>query len=174
MRRHVDPLRVDDVPGEPDGIATLDRGRECVRVEPARPEDRVDRAGEAVRLVRDHVQQRDVLVLVEHDVLATKRHRGAVDRRERRAELVRDGRDELGLQRVEGTLLRQIPERVDGAVHHRDASDGKPQLALADAERQRLRTRNCNRVEGDRHVLRDHLPTRNRLEGETVEDRRTG
>ena len=29
-------------------------------------------------------------------------------------------------------------------------------------------------AEGDRHVLRDHLPPRNRLEGRTVEDRRTG
>ena len=87
---------------------------------------------------------------------------------------MRDGRDELGLQRVERPFLGQIPERIDGAVHHRDAGDGEPELALADAERQRLRTRDRNRVEGDRHVLRDHLPPRNRLEGRTVEDRRTG
>ena len=52
--------------------------------------------------------------VAELEVLAPQRDRGAVDRRERRAQLVRDGRDEVGAHLLERALLGQVAEGVDG------------------------------------------------------------
>ena len=123
---------------ERERIAVLDRDVQRVGVEPARPEDVVDGAREPVGLARDDVEQLRALLVVERDVAAAQRHRRAVDRGERRAQLVRDGRDELGAHRLERALLGQVAERVDDAVGDGDAVDREPQLAAAEVERQRL------------------------------------
>src|ERR1700747_1552563 len=86
-------------------VAALDRDAHLPRVEAARPEDVVDDAGEPVGLARDHVETAGPLRLLEADVVTLQRQRGAVDRGERRAELVRHSRDEVALQLLDRALL---------------------------------------------------------------------
>ena len=52
-------------------------------VEPAREQDVVDDPREPLRLAGDHVEHPGLLDVVQLDVVALQRHRGAVDRRER-------------------------------------------------------------------------------------------
>ena len=134
-------LRLDDVPCEPQRIARLDRHVQRAGIEPARPEDVVDRAREPVGLAGDDVEQLRALVVVEHDVAPPQRHRRAVDRGERRAQLVRDRRDELRAHRLERALLGQVAEGVDDAVRHGDAVIESQSSRVAEVERQRLRPR---------------------------------
>ena len=151
-------------------IAVLDRDVQRVGVEAARPEDVVDGAREPVGLARDDVEQPQPLLVVERHVASAKRHRGAVDRRQRRAQLVRDGRDELGAHALERPLLGQVAERVDDAVRHRDAVDREPELAAAEVERQRLGARRGTACARDLDPRRDRRPARDRLDGEAVDD----
>ena len=72
--------------------------------------------------------------LVELDVLAEQGLSRAVDRRERSAQLMRDGRDELALELVERAFLGQAAERVDDPVAERDARDREPELAPVEFE----------------------------------------
>ena len=74
-----------------------------------------------------------------------QRHRRAVDRGERRAQLVRHGRHEVALHLLDAALLGHVPEGVDGALAEADAGDREPELAAADLERQRLGTRASRR-----------------------------
>jgi hypothetical protein len=131
----VGKLSVDYVTCERQGSAVLDRDVQRVRVEPARPEDVVDRAREAIGFARDDVEQRGTLPLVERHVLAPQRHRRAVDRGERRPQLVRHRRDELGAHRLERALLGLVAEGVDDAVRDDHAVDREPELASAEVER---------------------------------------
>ena len=78
------------------------------------------------------------LVALEHDVVAPQRHRGAVDRGERRAQLVRDGRDEVALELLDGPLLGEVAERVDGALRELGGGEREPELAAGPVERERL------------------------------------
>ena len=55
--------------------------------------------------------------------------------RERRAQLVRHRCDEVGFQLLEPAFLREIAERVDGAVVEGDAADRKPELPPVDLQR---------------------------------------
>ena len=97
------------------------------------------------------------LRLLEPHVVALERERGAVDRRERRAELVRHGRDEVALQLLDRALLGHVAERVDRAAGER----GRPRsratarcpsrrrAAVSGAPRARLRRavrRRCGRA----------------------------
>jgi hypothetical protein len=84
----VRPQRLGDLGGELAGVAALDRDPHLTRVEAACPEDVVDDPREAVRLARDDLEQAVALRLLEPHVVALQRQRGAVDRRERRAQLV--------------------------------------------------------------------------------------
>ena len=106
-------------------------------VDPVREQDVRGDAREPLRLLRDHLQQALALVLADLDVVAEQCLRRAVDGCERRAKLMRDGRDELALELVERALLGQVPERVDDAVLERDAGDREPDLAAFDHERER-------------------------------------
>ena len=69
------------------------------------------------------------LRLVELQVLALERQGRAVDRGQRRAQLVRDRRDEVAAQLLEHALLGQVAEGVDGALGELDAGDREPELA---------------------------------------------
>ena len=121
------------------GVAALDLERELLGVEPARQEDVVHDPGQPVRLARDHAEQARTLLSGERVVALDKRHRGAVDRRERGPQLVRDRRDEVAPDLLEGALLGQVAEGVDGALGQADAGDREPELAPADLDRERLR-----------------------------------
>ena len=138
-------LGLDDVPCEPQRVARHDRHVQRAGVEPARPEDVVDRAREPLGLAGDDVEHLRALVVVERDIAPPQRHRRAVDRGERRAQLVGDRRDELRAHRLERPLLGQVAEGVDDAVRHGDAVQREPQLARPEVERQRLRPRRRDR-----------------------------
>ena len=110
------------------------------------------------------------LVLVERDIAPPQRHRRAVDRGERRAQLVGDRRDELRAHRLERPLLGQVAEGVDDAVRHGDAVQREPQLARPEVERQRLRPGSRDHgLVGDRDARRDVRPAGDRLDGGPVE-----
>ena len=92
-------------------------------------------------LLDDHVEQLVAQLGLELDVVAAQRERGAVDRGERRAQLVRHGRDEVLAHRLERALLGEVAERVDGAVLVADRGDREPELAAVELERNALRPR---------------------------------
>src|SRR3954466_1011892 len=102
--------RADDLLGDRDRIAALDRDPHLARVQTARPENVVDDAGEPVGFARDHVEQSGALRLLQSYVVALERQGGTVDRGKRRAELVRDGGDEVALQLLDGALVRHVAE----------------------------------------------------------------
>src|SRR5215210_4120414 len=77
----------------------------------------------------------------EVDVVAEQRLRSAVDRRERRSELMGDGRDEVRLQLLQAAFLGQVVERVDGSLSEADGSDRQPDLAPGNVNRDRRRAR---------------------------------
>ena len=116
-----------------------DQDRRRPGVEPAREQDVVDDPGEPLRLAGDHLEHARLLLVPEHDVVAAQGHRGAVDRRERRAQLVRDGRDEVALQLLDRTLLGQVAEGVDGAVRELGGRQREPELPARPVEGERLR-----------------------------------
>src|SRR5205085_8568704 len=95
----------------------------------------------------------------------------AVDRGERRPQLVRDGGDEVGLHLVERALCGEVAEGVDDAVGRLDAGDGEPELAAADVERQALRQvrRGPGRL-GDADTRREVGPAGDRLGRVAAED----
>ena len=136
--RRVGAGRLDDLERERCRVAVLDGEGEAARVEPARCEHLVDDPRQAVRLPRDHGQEPPSMVFVEVDVLAPKRHRSAVDGRERRSQLVRDRGHELALEPLDAPLLGQVAERIDRPVRELDGGDRDPELAVAQVERQRL------------------------------------
>ena len=80
-----------------------------------------------------------LLGVVERDVVALQRHRRAVDRGERRPQLVRDGRDEVALQLLDRPLVGEVAERVDGAVRELGGGEREPELAARAVDRERLR-----------------------------------
>ena len=144
-----------------------------VAVEAARPQDRVHGAREAVGLVRDDAEQLLALLGCELDVAPAQRHRRAVDRGERRAQLVRDRRDELGPQLLERPLLGQVAERVHRAVGDGDTGDRQPELAPADADGQRLEAQRRGGIGRDRNALRHCVPAGDHLRDPPLEHGRT-
>ncbi len=80
-------------------------------------------------------------VLAEVDVLAEQRLGEAVDRRERRAQLVRDGGDEVRLHLLDAPLGGDVAESVDpardgtGRIGHHGLAEREPHLLAAAPDR---------------------------------------
>src|SRR3989440_4050851 len=131
----------DDLRDEGGDVGGRDRDLEVAGVEPSHVEKRVDDARQALRLRRDVAQERAPLLLAEEDVLAEEGLGEAVDRRQRRPKLVRDGRDELGLHLLDGAVGGDVSKREDPAGHEarRVAHDGlrhrQPRLLAAADDR---------------------------------------
>jgi hypothetical protein len=121
---------------------------ERTSVQLAGDEDLLHDLRESVRLLGDHVEQLRTCLAVEEVVALPQRQRGTVEGGERRPQLVRDRRDELGPHRFELVLARDVPERVDRPVGERDARNRKPQLTPVDVEWKRLRPRDIRLVAG--------------------------
>src|SRR3954452_4382415 len=91
------PLReLDDLVDDGAGIDPPELDAELACLDAARREDVGHDLREPLRLLLDHPEERLPLLDLEAGTLPERRRR-AVDRRERRAQLVRDGRDEVGL-----------------------------------------------------------------------------
>ena len=84
-------------------------------------------------------EQPAALRLAERDVLAPECQSGAVDRRQRRAQLVRDSRDELRLQGLDRSFGGEVAEGEDRSALEPDAGDREPELAPVDLDRLGLR-----------------------------------
>ena len=82
-------------------------------VEAGDAQEVVDDRDQALRLGRDVAEERALVLLAERDVLAEQGLGEAVDRGQRGAKLVRDGRDEVGLELLDGALARDVPEGED-------------------------------------------------------------
>ena len=134
-------------------VAALDLDVQRARLEPAHPEDVVDDPREPLGLGGDDVEQPLTLRARARHRRALKGQRGAVDRRERRAELVRDRRDELALQALDAPLLGQVAERVDGA-----AREARRPRSRASARRARARAARSRRAASRGRPRRGRAP----------------
>src|SRR5262245_25763292 len=139
--REVGAGGVDDARGDHSRVDGLDRQLEPPGVEVAREQEVVDDLGEAAGLVLDDLEQPVARLVADVDVLTADRDRGAVDRGQRRAQLVRDGRDEVGAHLLEGAVLGQVAEREDRSLVELDRREREPELAALDLDRHRLRAR---------------------------------
>ena len=156
--RQVRPRRLDHGRRELGGITLLDRDGELIGVEPAGDEKVVDDRAEPVRLGGDHAEQLLADLRIELDVGAADRLRRAVDRRQRRPQLVRDRGDEVGLHLLEPPLLGQVAEGVDGALLEAHARAGDPELAAVELDRDRLGPDGLAGLARDRDQRRDLPP----------------
>ena len=73
---------------------------------------------------------------LELEILARERQRRAVDRSERRAQLVRHGRDEVLANLLERAFLGEVAERVHRSFVEADSRDREPALFPAELERE--------------------------------------
>src|SRR3990170_4065535 len=85
------------------------------RVELGDGEKPVDDRRQPLGLRGDVAQEGRTLLLSEEYVLAQERLGEAVDRRQRRSQLVRDGGDEVRLHLLDAALRRDVAKRVDAA-----------------------------------------------------------
>ncbi len=154
----VRPRRLDDRAGELRRIAALDGDGKLIGVEAAGDEEVVDDRAEAVRFRRDHAEELDLDLGVELDVRAAEGLRRAVDRGERRPQLVRDRRNELRLDLLERALFGQVPERVHRSLLEADAGAGDPELTAAELDRHRLGVDQLARLARDGDPRRDLVP----------------
>ncbi len=147
--------RLDDPLDEVARVEELAAQLEVADVELVREQDVVDDPPEPLRLLDDQRDEPLAARLVEREVVAAQRLGGAVDGRERRAELVRGGGDELGLQLLEPARLGEVPEREHRPVEELDPGHGDPALAVLRLERDGLRLHRLGPADGDpfRHAL---------------------
>ena len=112
---------------------------DLVAVQARREEDLLGDLAEPYRLGRDHLDQ--LAALLGRDLLpAQQRLSRAVDRGHRRAQLVRDRRDEVRLFLLEPGFRRDVAERVDDAVCDPDGDEREPEVTAADLDRKRQRS----------------------------------
>ena len=86
-------------------VERLGHDVEAPDVELVREQDLVDDAAEPVGLLDDERDEALASRFVEREVVTAQRLRRAVDGGERRAQLVRGGRDEFRLELVEAVVL---------------------------------------------------------------------
>ena len=127
-------------------------------------QDLVDDRGQPVGLVDDERDEPRTAGVVEREVVAAQRLGGAVHGRQRCAQLVRRGRDELRLELVEPVLLGDVPQRVDRAAEELHAGDRDPALAAPGVQRQR---RGAHWLAGgpERNPCGQLVPVRDRIRG---------
>ena len=102
--------------------------------------------------------------------MAEQRLGGAVDRRQRRPQLVRGGRDEARLQLLELPDIGHVSERVDRPAEELDPSDGNPALSSLGLDRNDdLGVSRIGR-RSDRHRIDSFLPTGDRIGGGPPDD----
>ena len=154
----VRPRSLDDRAGELSRVAALDGDGKLIGVQAAGDEEVVDDRAEPVRFRRDHAEELDLDLGVELDVRAAERLRRAVDRGERRPQLVRDRRDEFRLDLLERALLGQVPERVDRPFLEADPGAGDPELSAVELDRHGLGVHQLARLARDGDPRRDLVP----------------
>ncbi len=101
-------------------VGRRDAHLEVAGVEPRDVEQRIDDLRQSLRLRRDVAEERRPLLLAEEDVLAEQRLREAVDRGQRRAQLVRHRGNEVGLHLLDEAIRRDVPEREDATCDGAD------------------------------------------------------
>jgi hypothetical protein len=126
---------------------------------------------EAKRLGGDHLEQVPPLFLSKRVLAGEQRLRGAVDRRHRRPQLVRNRRDQVALLLVEGPLGGQVAKGVDDAREPLDGHEREPEIPAADRDRERRRA--CGLpVLGDRDQRDQGAPVGERLGHGAIDDLR--
>src|ERR671922_631414 len=161
---------LDHLDDEPLGVDVLLLEPQPAGVELVRQQDVPDDPRQPLALERDHFQQPVRRRHVEVDVAPAQRLRAAVDRRERRPQLVRDGGDELALQGVERALLGQVAERVDDAIVELHARDADPELAGGELQRHRRITRGRPGLRRHRYPVHELVPAWEHLRDPPPED----
>ena len=145
--------RVHDIHGQ---RQRLDAGDERPRpsgVEPADPQDVVQQPRQPRSFGRDDLEQRPLPVRVER--MSLQRQRGAVDRRQRRAQLVRHDRDELVLEAVEFPQATQRPvdpALVERGCHDRPDEDDRHERRAVPQDAQDHRQRSHHRERHERQL----------------------
>src|SRR5207244_2843078 len=132
-------------------------------------QDLVDDAAEALGLVGDQRDEALAADLVQREVVAQQRLRGAVNRGQRRAQLVRSGGDEVGLDLLEPAHVGQVAECVDGAAEEADARDRDPALAAGGIDGDRDLVVAGVRRRQYWHLVGRVLPARDRVDRSTAD-----
>src|SRR5205085_9785695 len=99
--RQVHGRRLEYARGDLGRVALAQLDLDGVGVELPGEQDLVDDAREPGRLRLDHLEELRLVGRAEGDVVAAQRPDGAVDRGERRPQLVRRGRDEVAARLLE-------------------------------------------------------------------------
>ena len=152
------------------GVAMLNADVELAGIELADEQQVVDDIREPRGLFCDHLEQLLAHGLLELEIGTSQGQRRSVDRGERRAQLVRHRRDEILPHLLEGSLLREVAERVHGSAFELDARHRQPELTATRIDGDRIcgdrRARRADRhtrqcvCEGGPHVMRtvcEHL-----------------
>src|SRR5205823_7064606 len=121
--------RLEHPRGDLHRVAGLEIDLDGVGVELAREQDLVDELGEPDRLVLDDLEEGEAVLLAQLDVLPAKGANGSVDGGERRAQLVRSGRDEVAARLLERMLVGDVAERVDRSLAEVHTRRRNPELA---------------------------------------------
>ncbi len=117
-------------------VALLPPERHRPTVDLGRDENLLDDLGEPVGLRLDHRQQLGVEVWVGRAVRAPQRAHRAVDGRQRRAQLVRSGREEVAARALELTLARDVLQHEHAPVGKARLPRDEPALGAVTAQRQ--------------------------------------
>ena len=180
------PVRLDlELGGDVDPNVRLGRGVGCdardqlaqderlrldpdrLRVEPGQVEQLLDQAPEADGLLPQRVLELLAGLGCEHVALVLERRRDPVDRRRRRAQLVRRDRDEVELHLVEPDELVVDPRPLDRDRGSR--GDELQQLLILGVEEARLERPNVEH--SDHTVGRDQRHSEHALDALFAEDR---
>ena len=157
------PRRLDDALDEVAGVEGLGFEVEPARVELVREQDLVHDPAQPLGLVGDQRDEALAPGLVEREVVPEQRLRRAVDGGQRRAQLVRGGGDEVGLDLLEPARVGQVAERVDRAAEEAHPGDRDPAFAARGLDRdQDLVVARVGR-RGDGNALDGGLPAGDRL-----------
>src|SRR4029079_15565877 len=104
-------------------------------------EDLGDDRRQALGLAHDDLEEAVALVARNLDVGAQQRTGGAVNRGERRPQLVRGGRDEVASRPLERLFVADVTQRVDDALVEGDTGYRDPAVSRRRRDRHRDRTR---------------------------------
>ena len=126
-------------------------------------EQLVDDPRQAIGFGRDVAQEDAPLLFAEEDVLPQERLREAVDRCQRRAQRVRNGGDEIGLDLLDHPVGGDVPEREDASgdltewIAHDRLGEREPNLLAAARDGNQARTALRARRFGLERPLQDLL-----------------
>ena len=142
------------------GVTRLQLDLDRLGVELPGDQDLVDDLGEPGGLALDHLQEGRLVLVAQVEILAPQRADCPVHRGERRPELMRGSRYELGARGLQRMLVGDIAERVHTSLAEVDARRRDPELPALDRERDGHGSRDGLARANERQVRDERFPGR--------------